>query len=311
MSETNETLPKTLTEAVRYVADPEVCVRFVSDLRWKDGIVCPHCESKEAFTYLKTRRIWKCMACRKQFSPKSGTIFEDSPLPLDKWLIVTWMLANCKNGVSSMEVHRAIGVTQKTAWFMLQRIRLAMQEPGTTPLSGTVEADETFIGGKARNMHAHVREQKIQGRRTVGKSIVVGMLERGGKVKTVVAKTRRKKSIQKIVRDHVAHGSELHTDALKSDDGLLGDYIHKVIDHAQEYVNGHVYTNGMENFWSLLKRTLKGTYVAVEPFHLFRYLDEQSFRFNERKDCDSGRFHKVVRGVTGKQLTYTEVTGTK
>lgn len=303
--------PKTLMDAIRYFGDPQICVRYVSILRWPNGIECPHCESKTPPIYVSTRRIYKCRDCKKQFSPKAGTIFEDSAIRLDKWLTAMWMIANCKNGVSSMEVHRALNVTQKTAWFMLQRLRLAMQDEHSGLLGGIVEADETFIGGKARNMHKHVREAKIKGRGPSGKTIVVGLLERGGRVRTMVGddKARRKKPLHNVIKDHVTPGSEVHTDALKSYEGLETEYAHKVIDHAVEYVNGHVHTNGMENFWSLLKRSLKGTYVSVEPYHLFRYLDEQAFRFNERHADDQGRFLKVLSHVKGRRLTYKQVTG--
>ncbi len=304
-------LPDTLIDAVKFYANPMNCIRHVVALRWPDGIECPHCQSKREPMLLQPRRIFKCRDCRKQFSPKTGTIFEDSPLSLDKWLVTMWMVANCKNGVSSYEVHRAIGITQKSAWFMLQRLRLAMQDEPEGQLCGIVEADETFIGGKARNMHKHVREEKITGRGPSGKTIVIGLLERGGRARTMVGgvKSRKKQPLQSVVKEHVKPGAELHTDALKSYEGLDSEYAHKVIDHAVEYVNGHVHTNGMENFWSLLKRALKGTYVSVEPYHLFRYLDEQTFRFNERKDTDAGRFAKVLHNVRGKRLTYKKLTG--
>jgi transposase-like protein len=302
--------PTTLLEAIRYYSDLDVATKAFSALRWPDGPVCPYCQSKENF-YTPSRRGWKCKSCRKQFSPKVGTICEDSAIGFDKWLAAMWMIAGDKNGVSSWELHRGLGVTQKTAWFMLQRIRLAMQTGTFDKAAGRVEIDETFIGGKARNMHKHVREQKITGTGGMDKTMVVGVLERGGKVRASVTGSRRKKSLQAHVRENVEPGAEVFTDALKSYEGLDGEYLHQVVDHAVEYVKGHVHTNGLENFWCLLKRTLKGTYVSVEPFHLFRYLDEQAFRYNERKDAegDGGRFKSVVRGCAGKRLTYKEVTG--
>lgn len=221
------------------------------------------------------------------------------------------MIANDKNGISSMEIHRGLGVTQKTAWFLLQRVRLAMQTGTFEKASGQVEVDETFIGGKARNMHKRVRDEKITGNGGKDKTAVIGVLERGGKVRTSVTQNRRKKELQARVRAHVQSRAEIFTDALKSYEGLNPEYVHQVVDHAVEYVKGHVHTSGLGNFWSLLKRTLKGTYVAVEPFHLFRYLDEQSFRYNERKglDGDNGRFRKVARGCVGKRVTHRELTG--
>jgi len=263
--------------------------------------------------YVPARRVWQCKTRhpKSQFSVKVGTIFEDSPISLDKWLLAMWMLANCKNGVSSYEIHRATGISQKSAWFMLQRIRLAMQDEQTGgKLSGEVEVDETFIGGKARNMHKSVRERRITGTGPKDKVTVLGILERGGKVRTTVVPSRKKKVLQKEVKKHVEAGAALYTDALKSYNGLDKKYVHQFVDHAIEYVSGQVHTNGMENYWSLLKRGLGGTYISVEPFHLFRYMDEQAFRYNNRKDMnDSDRFDLAVRQIVGKRLTWAEVTG--
>ena len=296
-----------LLEAIRYFSDPVACHEAVAVAKWPKGPECPRCECKR-LSFLKTRRTWTCLACRKQFSVKVGTIFEDSPIGLDKWMVAMWMLANCKNGVSSYEIARALEVTQKTAWFMLHRIRYAQHHGTINKMSGIVEADETFIGGKARNMHTDRRLTKIHGRGPEGKTIVFGLLDRETrKVHTRVVGTRRKKDIHAQIRAVVAPGSEINTDALKSYDGL-DEYAHKVIDHAEKYVDGTIHTNGLENFWSLLKRAIKGTYVSIEPFHLFRYLDEESFRFNERNDTDSGRFQKVLNSIRGKRLTWDALT---
>jgi len=205
---------------------------------------------------------------------------------------------------------RILGVTQKSAWFMLHRIRKAMHDDFTDKLSGEVEADETFIGGKARNMHVSKRQRRITGTGTKDKTAVMGMLERGGRVRTTVIANRKKAMIQGTVKEHVQAGSALYTDFLLSYQGLAGDYAHRVVDHAIEYVNGRVHTNGMENFWALLKRGIAGTYVSVEPFHLHRYLDEQTFRFNNRKSMnDLGRFELAMKNVFGRRLTYNELTG--
>lgn len=265
--------PKTLIEAIRHFSDLDVATEFVASLRWPDGPVCPACGMvDEKHYYLKTRRVWKCRDCKKQFSVKLGTIFEDSPIGLDKWLPAVWLIANCKNGISSYELARDLGVTQKTAWFMLHRIRLAMQTGRFEKLDGQVEADETFIGGKARNMHKGKREERISGRGASSKVAVLGLLERHGRVKTKVVPDTTRRTLQVEVRENVESGSEVHTDALRSYRRLDPEYVHKVVDHAERYVDGHVHTNGIENFWSLLKRGIKGTYVSVEPYHLFRYL---------------------------------------
>jgi transposase-like protein len=303
--------PKTLIEAVRYFGSPERCQKILAEMIWPNGeAVCPHCKATGA-TYMKSRRVWQCKNCRKQFSAKVGTIFEDSPLPLDRWLTAMWLIANSKNGISSYAIHRGVGVTQKTAWFMLQRIRLAMQAKSFRKLDGEVEADETYIGGVARFMHPYRREQKVKGTGGLqsGKVAVMGLLQRHGEVRTKVVPNTKAKTVQAQVRKHVKPGTELFTDQHTGYKGLDADYIHQVINHAESYVRGKVHTNGMENFWSLLKRCIKGTYISVEPWHLFRYLDEESFRFNTRKQTDGERFANVLGQVTGRKLTYTRLTG--
>jgi transposase-like protein len=307
--------PKTLQEAIKFFADPDTCVTFMAQLRWPEGVTCPDCNGK-AVSYLSTRRMWKCMnkACHKQFSVKRGTIMEDSAISLDKWLAAIWLIANAKNGISSYEIHRALGVTQKSAWFLLHRIRLAMQTGTFEKMSGTVEADETFIGGLSKNMHRDVRDRKITGPGGCGKAIVFGLLERntkGSKVRTKVIFDRSRETLHGEIRDCVVSGSEVMTDAHRSYGGLNPEYVHQFVDHAEKYVDGNVHTNSMENFWCLLKRSIKGTYVSVEPYHLFRYLDEQAFRFNERKVKDADRFVQVVKQVTGKRLTYEELTASQ
>lgn len=300
--------PKTLQEAIKYFADKETCTTFMAQLRWPEGVTCPNCEGKEV-SYLSTRFMWKCKACKKQFSVKQGTVMEDSPISLDKWLAAIWLIANAKNGISSCEIHRALGVTQKSAWFLLHRIRLAMQTGTFEKLSGQVEVDETYIGGLARNMHRSERGRKITGTGGSGKVAVMGLLERDSKVRAKVIADATQGTLHGEVKSHIVPGAELFTDGWKGYSGLHNDYVHQVIDHAEKYVDGQIHTNGIENFWSLLKRSIKGTYVSVEPFHLFRYLDEQTFRFNARKGKDADRFIQTVKQVAGKRLTYDELTG--
>ena len=283
-------------------------------LRWPDGKpTCPRC-AHQIVSYIQTRRVWTCLGCRKQFSVKVGTIFEDSPISLSKWLPAMWMVGNCKNGISSYELGRALGVTQKTAWFMTHRIRLAMQAGDDRKFSGHVEVDETLIGGKARFMHKDKREQKIKGTGGMGKVAVMGLLERHGPdghslVHAKVVDGRRRAHLDPEVRKHVESGTRVYTDDLKSYNNLSDAYVHGVINHAEAYVDGQIHTNGCENFWSLLKRALKGTYVSVEPFHLFRYLDEQVYKFNHRLGTDADRFVGLVRSVVGRRVTYAELTG--
>ncbi|MBI1334103.1 MAG: IS1595 family transposase [Armatimonadetes bacterium] len=306
MNSTN--LPKTLMEAMRYFSDDQIAFEFVKSLRWGDDVICPHCGGKE-HSFLSTRRIWKCKACKKQFSVKIGTIFEDSPISLDKWLAAIWLIANAKNGISSYEIHRSLGVTQKTAWFMLHRIREALHNGTIDKLSGEIEADETYIGGKAKNMHQWRREQRGGLGGSFGKTTVLGMLERGGSVKAEVIQKPDRPTVTKLLTKSIMRGSKLYTDQHNGYDFMKYHYEHEVIHHAQEYVRGNVHTNGIENFWSLLKRTISGTYVSVEPTHLFRYVGEQVFRFNERKGTDSDRFLKAVSCIVGKKLPYKELTG--
>jgi len=272
-----ENSPRTLLQATRYFANPQVCIDFLVAIRWPDGVTCPTCGNTKV-SYLANQQRWQCSKKhpKRQFSVKVGTIFEDSPIGLDKWLPAVWLVVNCKNGISSYELARDLEVTQQTAWFIGHRIRLAMQRGTFDKMSGPVEADESFIGGLARFMHKDRKEKKIKGTGGAGKELVVGLLDREtGKVRVAHVADRKKKTLQAHVKEHVEKGAQLMTDELASYTGLDAEYVHQFVNHAEEYVHGNIHTNGIENFWSLLKRGIKGTYVSVEPFHLFRYLDEQ------------------------------------
>ncbi len=309
MSNKQDDLPSTLVQAIRFFSDPKVCIEFMANLRWPNGPECPHCGRKDV-TFLEKQARWECKGKhpKRQFSVKVGTIFEDSPLSIDKWLIAIWLEANSKNSISSYELADTLGITQKSGWFMQQRIRLAMQTRSfNKPLSGEVEADETFIGGKARNMHPGKRKAKGSG--TVGKAVVMGLLERHGEVRTKVVGNTKRVTLHAEIKKHVAPGSELFTDALKSYETLADQYKHQVIDHAECYAKGKVHTNGLENFWALFKRCIKGTHVSVEPFHLFRYLDAECFRYNNRDLKAVARFLKAAKGIIGKRLTYESLIG--
>lgn len=312
--------PKTLQQAILFFSDYANCHNAVLAIRWPNGVVkCPRCGSEQV-TYLQNARVWKCYGNhpKAKFSLKVGTIFEDSPIPLQKWLPALWLLVNCKNGISSYELARALDVTQKTAWFMLSRLRLALQPEHGGKLGGHVEVDETYIGGKARNMHKarKLRRGISQGTSMAGKVAVMGLLERHGKdghslMRLEVLKGRKRSHLRGPIAKHVELGSTIHTDSFCSYSGLSEEYVHNVIDHAEAYVDGNVHTNGCENFWSLLKRAVKGTYVSVEPFHLFRYLDEQTYRFNNRKMNDAKRFVTGLVGILNKRLTYRALTGSE
>jgi transposase-like protein len=309
--------PVTLTQAITYFSDPDRAFDYAVELRWPDGLVlCPRC-GNDKHSFIKTRKLWFCKGCKKQFTVKVGTIFEDSALGLDKWMAAVWMVVNCRNGISSHELARHLGVTQKSAWFMLQRIRLALRMPdvkGDDDKMGEwrkpVEVDETYVGGDMKNMHYErkVRYNAMGGNR--GKAIVMGILDRGSRtIRAKVIPNVKRETLQKEILSNVKHGARVYTDEHVSYDGLAWKFIHRVVNHTQRYVEGRIHTNGIENFWSLLKRGLSGTYVAVEPFHLHRYVDEQVFRFNNRKDkTDAQRFTVAMRQIAGKRLTFAELT---
>ncbi|HYM77332.1 MAG TPA: IS1595 family transposase [Candidatus Dormibacteraeota bacterium] len=317
--------PKTLQAAIAYFSDPEKCFQYAVKLRWPEGgITCPRCgEVKHSF--IKTRRIWFCYVCKKQFTVKVKTIMEDSALGLDKWMTAVWMLVACKNGISSHELARSLGITQKSAWFMLHRIREAMAGDKSYKFGGSdgspIESDETFIGPMPQKMHRSrrlkMRAGRGQGKRFgyVSKTAVFGILDRGlRQVRANVVPNVKRETLQNAILDNVEHGSTVYTDAGVGFDNLHKNFVHEVVNHAETYVRGQVHTNGIENFWALLKRTLRGTYVAVEPFHLDRYLGEQVFRFNNRatKDNplnDADRFTLAMSQVAGHRLTYSELTG--
>jgi transposase-like protein len=311
---------KTFSDAIRYFSDEQTCIDTVAAMRWPDGVQCPACLMPDTRQHwLKNQRRWQCRDCGKQYSVKVNTIFEDSPISLQKWLPTMWLLANCKNGISSYEIARDIGVTQKSAWFMLQRIRLAMKNKSVLKLGSggaPVEMDETFIGGKLKNMH---KSKKPKGTGFSGiaggamaKTIVVGMLERKGRVRAEVVSERTQPTLHALINMNIQYGATLMTDEWG---GYKGTNLqHEIINHAVEYVNGQVHTQGIENFWALPKRSLGGTYISVEPFHLDRYVDEQAFRYNNRATknnplTDADRFALVLSQISGKRLTYAELTG--
>ena len=310
--------PRTLQEAIIYFSDPDRAFEYAVKLRWADGkIICPRCSSESNY-FIKTRKLWLCRGCNRQFTLKVNTIFEDSALGMDKWMAAFWMLVNCKNGISSMEIHRALGITQKSAWFVLQRLRLALRTGsfGAQKKMGgpdtELEADETFVGGLTKNMHKGRKLRLVQqGGVHGGKTVVQGILDRDlRQVRAQVVPNVTRETLQAVLLKNIKYGSKVYTDDAIGYDKVSYNFIHGVVNHAESYVNGRIHTNGLENFWSLLKRGLRGTYVAVEPFHLDRYIDEQVFRYNNRKNKnDADRFQLAMSQVAGKRLTYSELTG--
>src|SRR5450759_284667 len=312
--------PKTLQQAIRLFSDEQVCIDAVASMRWPDGPECPHCQAKEPY-YLATQKRWKCRSCRKQFSVKVGTIFEDAPISVQQWLPALWMLVNDKNGISSYELHRALDISQKSAWFVLHRLRLVLKQNPGFQFGGPVEVDETFVGGRIANMHkskkarmAEIKGQQLKGDH-MNKTIVMGLLDRVlRQVRAKVVPNVRRDTLQNEILREVKLGSTVYADEWIGYNALRQQFVHDVVNHVEGYVEGQVHTNGIENFWALLKRTLKGTYVAVEPFHLERYVDEQIFRFNNRATkenplTDSDRFVAALAQVAGKRLTFAELTG--
>jgi transposase-like protein len=311
--------PETLQKAIAFFSDPQRAFEAAVEFRWPGGnVTCPRC-GQDKHSFVKTRRLWFCYVCKKQFTVKVGTVMEDSPIGLDKWMTAIWMLANCKNGISSYELGKVLGIRQNSAWFMLHRIREAMRNDPTHKIGGEggpVEVDETYVGGRAKNMHASKRAAVVSGRGASGKAIVMGMYERDSRtVRAKVIPDVSRETLQNEILNNVAKSGTVYTDEFKAYEKLEAhEFVHDTVNHLQEYVRGGISTQGIENFWSLLKRGLRGTYVAVEPFHLDCYVDEQIFRFNNRatkdnKLTDADRFALAMAQVAGKRLTYAELTG--
>jgi transposase-like protein len=312
----NETYPKALIEAVRYFSNLDVAQKFFVGIRWPRGVTCPHCGRSDVH-YLAKQRRWKCRGKhpRPQFSAKVGTVFEDSPIGLDKWLVAVWLEVNAKNSISSYELHRALGVTQKSAWFMLHRVRAALKSGTFEKMGGggnPVEADETYIGGLSKNMHLSRRRKTIHGA-LGGKTPVMGLLERHSskpsQVRAKVIERASRKNLYPIIHKNVEPGATIYTDALPAYRQLAAQFAHKFVDHAEAYVKGAVHTNGLENFWALLGRCIKGTHVSVDPAHLDAYVDSEAFRFNQRTLNDGQRLRLALGGATGRRLTYKALTG--
>ncbi len=304
--------PTSLLEAVALFADKQVAHDYFVALRWPYAVACPRMDCGSAdVAKIANRNAWRCRDCDRQFTAKVGTIFEDSPIGFDKWLPALWMLTACRNGVSSYEIHRALKVTQKTAWFMLHRLRLSLKTETFDTLRGEVEADETYIGGSVKNKRGNIGHsktgKKAQGPQA-GRTVVMGMIERGGRVRAFVIPNVRRTTVMPRIVEHIAPGSTVYTDALHSYNDVSASYAHRVINHAVAYVEGQVHTNSIENFWSVLKRTLAGTYICARPWHLDAYLDEQIFRFNARRENDGTRFTQGLKGADGRRLTWKALT---
>jgi transposase-like protein len=290
---------------------------FIEKLRWPHGPVCAHCDSTEVYRLTPKadskrparKGLLKCKACRKQFTVTVNTIFSDSHIPLSKWVLAIHLLCSSKKGMSAHQIHRMLGITYKSAWFMMHRIRYAMtQEPLASKLTGTVECDETYFGGKAKNMHKSVREQKIQGRGAVGKAPVLTLVERDGRVRTKHVERVTEENLKQVIQEYVEHTADLMTDEFTSYNNIGPLFAsHETVNHSQdEYVRGNAHINTAESVHALMKRGVFGTYHHWSVKHLHRYLTEFDFRFNLRKTTDGTRAAMTVKGAEGKRLMYRE-----
>jgi transposase-like protein len=305
--------------------DPIIAADYLESLRWPNGPVCPHCGESERKHYAlksKSRKLWKCAACRKQYTVTIGTIFEGSHIGLHKWLLAFYLLCSSKKGMSAHQLHRMLGVTYKSAWFMAHRIRYAMQQPAFQErLQGVVEVDETYIGGKVRRSNKRQTrpldpmkpDPRMQTGRGSDKTPVVALVERGGMVRAERMANVTGKELKGAIRRHVDPGATIMTDAFGSYRGLDQEYAgHFTVNHLDEFVHGDIHTNKAENFFSILKRGIDGVYHHVSEAHLGRYLDEFTFRYNNRMAngvSDAERTRRALMGSSGKRLTYARVPG--
>ncbi len=295
--------------------DEDAARDFLEQKRWANGVVCPHCNETGAYKLTPKadskkavrKGVWKCKACRKQFTVTVGTIFEDSRIPLNKWLLAIHLLCSSKKGMSAHQLHRSLGITYKSAWFMCHRIRYGMtQEPLASKLQGTVEVDETYIGGKAKNMHKSEREKKIQGCGTVNKAPVVTLVERDGRVKSQYMEQVAGDNLKAALLECVEQQAKIMSDESPSYSFAQNEFAcHESVNHKQgEYVRGNAHVNTCESVHALMKRGVIGVYHHWSKKHLHRYLSEFDFRFNARKITDAERTDRAIEGVKGKRLMY-------
>lgn len=300
---------KNLQELIIAFQDENVCRQYLAERRWKNGTpICPYCNHEHAYTIENGKR-YKCKnkECHKKYSVTVGTILEDSNIPLSKWFIAIYIATAHKKGISSLQLGRDISVTQKTAWFMLHRIRELVRQKSFEQMTGIVEADETFVGGKNKNRHAHKKVKQSQGRSVKDKTPVFGLIQRDGKLKTQVIPDTKAETLKPIIKEMVNNGTIIITDEWGSYNGLSTNYTHEVIKHNDnEFVRGDFHTNSIEGFWSLLKRGIYGIYHYASPKHLHRYCDEFEYRYNTRKTTDVNRFAASLNNINGR-LTYNQL----
>lgn len=304
-----------LTDIAKNFSDEDKAREYFENLRWPDGPVCPHCGSTEAYRLTPKptskrpgrKGLLKCKYCRKQFTVRVGTVFEDSHIPLHKWFLAIHLLCSSKKGMSAHQIHRMVGVTYKSAWFMMHRVRYAMtQEPLASKLQGTIELDETYVGGKLQNMHASKRKAVREQQSRLGKAPVATLVERNGRVRSFPIDRVKGHNLKEILLENVEKGAQLFTDGKSPYLGVDHDYNRESVNHLQgEYVRGSVYTNTVEGYFSIFKRGLIGVYHHVGKQHLHRYTAEFDFRYNRRKMKDGQRTIDVIKGAEGKRLMFT------
>lgn len=295
-----------LFQMMEAIPDEQAAIDHFVAIRWKNGAFCPHCQSDRVY-HFSDGRTHKCGDCRKRFSIRVGTIFEDSKLPLRKWLLAIWLITSHKKGIASTQLAKDIGITQKSAWFVTQRLREAIRTQSfNRTLKGEVEADETFIGGKEKNKHAWQRTGGKQGGK--GKIAVLGVLERGGELRTTITPTMSARNVQSVIRENVEPGANLMTDEHGSFVGLSRDYSHHRVNHSKgEYVRHYIlHSNGIESVWALFKRQIIGTHHWLSPKHLSRYLSEMTWRFNLREMDEGDRVNALLSQTAGR-LTYKDL----
>jgi transposase-like protein len=298
-----------LLAIIERFGDEEKCRTYLEHLRWPEGVKCLRCQS-DKISRIYTRGLFTCDACGYQFSVKVGTIFHDSHLPLTKWFLAIYLMSEARKGVSANQLKRTLGVAYKTAWYLCHRIRKAVADADTSLLSGIIEVDETYIGGKAKNMHKDVRERKITGRGASGKAMVLGAIERGGKIRLRVDQRADRETLHAFIKEMAAPEAEcIMTDEHAGYEGIADENTrHETVSHSKdEWVRGDVHTNTVENAWSLFKRSIVGSYHQISAKHLDRYLDEFEFRFNNRNNPYLFR-DTLLRLIASENLEYKELT---
>ena len=297
-----------LIELLTYFKNEQVCRNYLEKMRWNNQITCPYCKHEKVFKY-SNGKTYCCAGCNKQFSVRVGTIFENSKISLKKWITAIYLITSHKKGISSIQLHKDIGVTQKPAWFMLHRIRFAFRlNKSTDKLSGICEADETYIGGQEKNKHKDKKTYGTQGRSTKTKIAVAGIVERGGELRAQVVNNTSGKVLKPFIIDNVKDGGVINTDEWLGYKGLKKIFDHRVVNHNQkQYVNGDAHTNTMESFWAWLKRGITGIYHSMSRKHIQQYVDEFVFRYNTKDYNENYRFNVMLNNINGR-LTYKQLT---